>query len=393
MSPYGHKELSKLKNMKIDVLMVPILALTMTSCLTDREITPDNTATGKVIGFSTQTAATRATVTTSLRKIGVFGYSHAGPFDDDLTSRLPDFFLNQDVADLPGDGTWTYDGVRKYWPLDGTLLSFFAYAPFEDVEDAFTLYPQTIAQVGAPKINYTVPVGIIDQIDLMYGNRKDMTYADSNNGQVGLTMDHPLTRVDFEVKLDTKEQGRPFIVEFTSLTVRNVTGTGTLDLSKPLTDADLWTTTRPATDAGWASYTMTPGGHGGLADVTFDAQNVSPAAGEVDAWDWNSLFRTGQYLMLIPQTLMAQGDGLTPAEVELDYTVTNKYSGTIDNMSVVLPLGGATIPSWEPGMGITYQITVSILDGVQIEFSIEGFINGTPWVNQNGSNPVTGTVG
>jgi hypothetical protein len=379
--------------MKIDFLMVPILALTMSGCLTDRgERAPDVT-TGKVIGFSTQAAATRASVTTSLRKIGVFGYSHTGAFDSDLSSRLPDFFLNSDVADLQGNGTWTYDGVRKYWPLDGTLLSFFAYAPFEDVEDAFTLYPETIAQVGAPKIDYTVPVGIIDQIDLAYGNRKGMTYADSNNGQVQLTMDHALTRVDFEVKLDTEEQGRPFIVELTELTVRNVVGSGTLDLSKSLTDADLWTTTRPATDAGWASYTMIPSGHGGLADVIFDAQNVSPAAGEVDAWNWNPLFRAGQYLMLIPQTLTAQGDGLTPAEVELKYTVTNVYSGTVEDMSVVLPLGGTTIPSWKPSMGITYGITVSILDGTQIEFSIEGFIGGTPWVNQNGSNPVTGTVG
>jgi hypothetical protein len=379
--------------MKLHFLMVPVLALTMSGCLTDRgESTPD-TAVDKLIGFGTQEAASRATVTTSLRKIGVFGYSHTGAFDDALASCLPDYFLNQDVTDLPGDGTWTYDGVRKYWPQDGRLLSFFAYAPFEDVEDAFTLYPETITDLGAPKINYTVPAGIIDQIDLMYANSKDMTYADSNNGQVEFTMNHALTKVDFEVKLDTEEQGRPFSVEFTELTVRNVVGEGTLDLSKALTDADLWTTTRPADDTGWASYTMTPGGHGGLVSLTFDAQNVTPEGADVDAWDWNPLFIDGQYLMLIPQTLMVQSDGLTPAEIELKYTVSNLYSGTVEDMSVVLPLGGSNIQAWEPGMGITYQITVSILDGVQIEFSIEGFIDGTPWVNQSGDSPITGTVG
>jgi hypothetical protein len=369
-----------------------VVALAIGACSTEREIAPEVTE-GKVIAFSAgDEPATRATIVTSLRKIGVFGYAHTGAFDAAVASRLPDYFINQDVADLPGDGTWTYDGVRKYWPATGNI-SFFAYAPFVDVEDTFTLYPTKLADAGAPTIDYTVPAGIIDQIDLMWGNRPDMTFADSNNGQVELTMNHALTRVDFEVKLDMEEQGRPFIVEFNELTVRNVTGEGVLDMSKTPADADLWTTTRPADDTGWASYTMTPTGHGGLADLTFDAQNVVPAAGEIDAWSWNKLFKQNQYLMLIPQTLVAQSDGLTPAEVELKYTVTNTYTGIEENMSVVLPIGGSNIPTWEPGMGITYQITVSILDGVQIEFEIEGFISGTPWDNVNSGNPVTGIVG
>ncbi len=268
-----------------------------------------------------------------------------------------------------------------------------AYAPFVDVEDTFTLYPENIADLGAPKIDYTVPAGITDQIDLIYGNRPDMTYADSNGGQVELTMNHALTRVDFEVKLDDEEKGRPFLVEFTELAVRNVVGAGTLDMSKSLADADLWTTTRPADDTGWVGYTMTPGGHGGLVELTFDARNPAPAAEDVDPWDWNRLFKDGQYLMLIPQTLMATGDGLTPAEVVLKYTITNVYSGTVEQVQQVLPLGVVSRPTWEPGMGITYRITISILDGVQIEFSIEGFISGTPWVNRNGNDPITGIVG
>jgi hypothetical protein len=369
-----------------------MLVLAMSACSVEREVTPNPE--GHTIAFSAgEESATRASIVTSLRKIGVFGYSHTGGFDDALVSRLPDYFLNQDVADLPGNGTWTYDGVRKYWPAQGTNLSFFAYAPFVDVEDTFTLYPTKLADAGAPTIDYTVPTGIIDQIDLMWGKSVDMTFADSNNGQVELKMDHALTRVDFEVKLAEEEQGRPFIVKFNELTVRNVVGEGVLDMSKAPTDADLWTTTRPATDAGWASYTMTPTGHGGLADLTFDSRNVAPAAGEVDAWNWNKLFKQEQYLMLVPQTLMSQGDGLTPAEVELKYTVTNIYTGIEESMNIVLPLGGSIIPAWEPGMGITYQITVSILDGVQIEFSIEGFIAGTPWDNLNSGNPITGIVG
>jgi hypothetical protein len=375
-------------------LIITAAALALGACSADRDAVPDTRDNGHAVTFGEpQAAATRATITASLRKIGVFGYSHAGAFAADPSARFADYFLNRSVADLPGNGTWTYDGPRKYWPEGGTRLSFFAYAPFVDVEDTFALYPKRSTDPGAPRIVYTVPAAMFDQIDLLWGNRLDMTYADSNNGQVGLTMDHALTRIDFEVKLDEGERGRPFTVKVTGLEVRNVVGAGTLDLSKAPTDPGLWTTARPASDAGWAKYTMTPEGHGELADLTFDARNAAPAPGATDPWVWNNLFKPNQYLMLIPQALTAQGDGLTPAEVVLKYTGTNERGGAVENKEVTLPLGGTLIPVWKPGMGVTYQITVSVLNGVQIGFDIEGFVSGTPWVDQNGGDPVTGMVG
>lgn len=342
-------------------------------------------------------AATRAAITTELRKIGVFGYSHTGDFDDDPGARVPDFFLNQAVADLPGNGTWTYTGVRKYWPRDGRYLSFFAYAPFIDVENTFALYPATVTDKGAPTITYTVPAKILDQTDLIYGNNTDLTYFLSDNGKVELPMYHALTRVDFVVKLAAAEKGRPFIVQFNELTVRNVAGRGTLDLSKSAFDpvAEPWTTVRPFDDSGWASYTMTPGGHGGLANLVFDARETDPDTdeGEIDAWNWNRLFIKGQYLMLIPQELGDTPDDLTPAEISLKYTFTNVYTGEVSDVEEVIPLARPALPAWLPGVGITYQLTVSLLEGTDIEFDIGEFISPTPWESQNGGNPITGGVG
>ena len=372
---------------------VALTAAVVVACAKDRAL-PSKQDSGRDIGFGTTDATSRAAVTTSLRKIGVFCYSHTGSFGDDLPARVPDYFLNQAVADIPGNGTWTYNGITRYWPTNGTTnLSFFAYAPYVDVENTFTLYPASATDAGAPTITYNVPDSVLGQIDLMWNNRLDMTYATSNNGQVEFTMDHALTRIDVQVKLDDAEQGRPFVVQFNKLTIQNVVGGGTLDLSKGPSDADLWTTTRPADDSGWASYTITPGGHGGMADVAFDARNTAPAAGDTDPWNFNSLLKAGQYFMLIPQDISDQGDGLTPAQLVVDYTYTNVLSGDVVDQTDTLALARPMLSTWLPGMGITYQLTVSLMSGTAIEFDIEGFVHGQPWIPANDPNGLPGTPG
>lgn len=374
-------------------LLIVVIILLVCSC--NNEMLPVQDEVPVAFSAKDNGTTTRATITTDLRKIGVFGYSHTGNFNDELALRFPDFFLNQPVADLQDNDIWTYSGVRKYWPQDGRYLSFFAYAPYIDVEDIFTLYPASVVNAGTPTIDYTVPSGIIDQIDLVYGNRMNMTYADSDDGEVELTLDHALTRVDFVVKLDEKEMVRPFKVEFNELTVRNVVGNGTLNIGKAMDDPNLWTTMRPNDVTGWVSYTMTPGGHGGLANLVFDTRLTEPdvKAGEIDAWNWNRLFIPGQYLMLIPQDLEGKVDGLTPAEVQLKYTVTNIFTGEVSEREEIIPLWLASLPKWKPGMGVTYQITISILEGIEIEFEIEAYIDLTPWVDKNSNDPVYGTVG
>jgi hypothetical protein len=341
-------------------------------------------------------AKTRGVAVTELRKVGVFGYSHTGSFGDDLATRPPNYFLNEALVDIPGNGTWTYNGVVRYWPTDETTkLSFFAYAPYIDVENIFVLHPlsPSPAVTGAPTITYSVPANMLDQIDILWCNDLDMTYSMSDSGQIELFMEHALTKIDVQVKLDANEMGRPFVVQFNSISIGNVVGGGTLDMSSMPYDIPLWTTTRPTDDSGWASYTITPGGHGGMANVTFDARNTSPQPGDTDPWVFNSMLKTGQNFMLIPQDISGHPDGLTPARLVLDYTYTNVLSGEVVNVTDTIPLATSGLMTWMQGMGITYQITLSLVSGTVIEFDIEGFINGQPWIPVNDPNGTAGDPG
>lgn len=346
---------------------------------------------GRAIGFRAAGAgaASRATVTTSVRKIGVFGYSHTGSFTDALNSRFPDYFLNQPVLDKAGNGIWSYDGVTKYWPREGINVSFFAYAPYIDVENTFTLHPSVMADKGTPTIAYTVPANIYDQVDLLWSNALDQTYA-TNNGTVAFTMEHALTRVDFQIKLDDEEKERPFVVTIKSLKVENVTGSGTLDLSKSPSDASLWTTTRPANDSGWDSYVLTPASGGGLRELVFDARTT--VTQQYDPYTYTPMFASGEYLMLIPQCIDSQPDDLSPAQVTIAYSYANVYSGETFEDEKTIALARPALSLWNPGQGVTYQMQLSLVDGITVELEIEGFITGTPWDDANSTNPVTGSV-
>lgn len=359
------------------LVLALIVAVGTASCIRDTESREHGTE----VSFGMDGGATRALSTTSLRKIGVFGYSHAGSYATAKATSTPDYFLNQSVIDRNDDGNWTYSGVVKYWPRDGRNVSFFAYAPYIDVEDTFELYPAMGTDSGAPTIYYKVPASIYDQIDLLWNGIEDQTYNSNmlNNGVVEFTMDHALTRVNFLMKINDAEKGRPYLVEITELTVRNVVGEGLLDLSCGKSDADLWTTQLPATDADWAEYTMTTAS--GLKPLVFDTRVIAPAADEFDPFDpdFNAILTDGHQLMLIPQVIADQGTGLTQAQVVIGYSYTNVYSGITENDEVVLNLSQGTLTEWKAGQGINYGIILSLVEGTIIEFDIEGFITGKPW--------------
>lgn len=361
------------------------LLLTVAACNADEGL-PRQTG-ERAIGFATAGVDTRALPTTSVKKIGVFGYSHSGSFSTTaaLTPLIPDYFLNKAVIDPTGAGNWSYTGVVKYWPDpdSGIALSFFAYAPYIDVEDTFTLYPSAINQTGSPTITYTVPADITSQIDLLWSNVFDQVYDDINNGTVSFTMEHALTRVDFSLKLNDAEQGRPYIVTINELSLRNLIGGGTLDLSKAKSDADLWSFTYPADDADLTTYTYVPGT--GLASLTMDAADAA-------TMDFATLFSGGHSLMLIPQNLKEDRHvGLTPPTVAIKYTCVNTYSGETLNDEVELELATA-LPQWEAGEGVNYLITLSLLEGAEIEFDIVGIISNTPWQDGNNGTSITGEV-
>lgn len=389
LSQFGSTCCRVLRRMWITQLPTCLLIIGGGCTSADQFLDNDFPDSGKPIVFQNSTAYSRATVTESVRKIGVFGYSHSGSFPDALSTRFPDYFLNQSVIDLSGSGNWHYDGITRYWPQNGNSVSFFAYAPYMDLGNLFSLYPTASTDAGSPKITYTVPSNMDEQIDLLWSNALNQSET-SNGGIVDFEMNHALTRVDFAIKLDDGEKERPYIITINSLTVQNIVGSGVLDLSKSPGDASLWSISRPATDSGWAGYSLTPASGGGLQELVFDARTT--VTQKYDPYAYTSLFAADRYLMLIPQRLDNLVDALTPAQITLSYTFTNVYSGEINEREKVIPLSQSTLTEWKQGQGVTYKINLSLVEGTTIELDIEGFITGTLWDDVNSSNPITGTV-
>jgi hypothetical protein len=354
-------------------LMLLGMLLAVTACNKDIGLPPEEEeeeGEKRAIGFELETAGTKALPTTEVKKIGVFGYSEVTPF-------VPNYFLNQAV--IKPASTWTYSGVVKYWPTDGTKLSFYAYAPYIDVENTFDLKPKTVT-AGAPTIEYTVPDDITEQIDLMWSNATNQEYA-LNNGVVKFTMEHALTKVNFALALAPAEEGRPFMVTINELTIRNVIGKGTLNLDRVKTDGDLWSLASAK-----VSYDYFP--TTGLIDLTLDAQDPASITA------YTPLFADGHSLMLIPQSLGISDS--TQPEVEINYSYTNTYSGETFPKKATLKLETASLTKWEAGAGVNYQITISVLNGTDtdIKFDIVSLIVYTPWedVNSGTSTSIKGDV-
>ncbi|MDR0953988.1 MAG: fimbrillin family protein [Rikenellaceae bacterium] len=346
--------------MKHFLLILSLIALASVACSREDEFLPPQGQEREIV-FAAQfpatdktSPATRGEASTALRKIGVFGYSHTGNLGTVAPAELlPDYFQNKAVVDLDNNGIWTYDGGRKYWPSNARRLSFFAYSPYEDVQDVLELSTAS----GTPTIDYTVPTTIAGQVDLMWSKNTDMTYATSTDGAVPLAMNHALTKIDFEVKLELEAgaTSSSYLVRFDKLEVRNVAGSGTLDLTKTPTDPALWTGV-----SGPATYTMVPGWLGGLIDAPLDASVTNPTPPQRDPYDWNKLFPSGQFLMLIPQRLAAPSEA-APAQAVLTYTLINPSDGSEEQQIKTFALSPST-PSatWTPGQGITYRIVVPL---------------------------------
>lgn len=234
----------------------------------------------KVISFAMGGAEnSRALVTsgTNLRKVGLFGYAHSGSFEDVAANATPNWFLNWPLIKPTDTDVWTYPGPVKYWPQGDRNLSFFAYAPYDDLQEKFTLYPTTNKNVGAPTITYTVPANIYDQVDFLWDSQVDLIEGNGSNGEVSFNMKHALAKVDLKIKFNTPPMKT---AEILSLTVKSM-NRGTFDL---LTGE--WSKTEKVSEYD----ILIPNGEGLVLDSSATGSPVYMLEG-------------GQYLMLIPQSM------------------------------------------------------------------------------------------
>jgi hypothetical protein len=323
------------------------------------------------MGVKASGVAARAAITTEaeLDEIGVFGYYTATErwiwsANNAPTSLKADYFLNKIVEKT--SGAWTY-APPKYWPPDTrNKLSFFAYAPYVETNDLglltpgpLTPYPCAKTETGQPYLTYIVPEAAIDQLDVLWDSRIDMS---KDEAPVFFDMNHALTRISFSAALHPDEVAafpkKQYKVTVTKISVSGVDGCGTLSLLN-----GAWTPYTPAGEDK-AEYELTTTA-GDIETEEFDAQSATV--------DPRPLTKPDTYLMLIPQTIE---DGAT-----LNFTLSITIGGTTTTSGLSVPIK-PTNPVWTAGQAIDYKLLI------KGEF-ISIVTNLTPWtLNGDGTGGV-----
>ena len=251
--------------------------MVLTGCSQSSDLTEIDTTNNapvgqKTISFDTYLATnTRAgasggQTTETLKKngFGVFGYYTTQDYKENVTS--PNFMYNTQVTVKDGATTWAYSPLR-YWPNNEGKISFFAYAPYIDVDKDGKPSETNSGIIGltknsdtsAPLISYNLGSDITNSVDLLIGVKK------SNNAEmnVNLTRTSDIVRFTFKhalAKFNIKAKTISSIDAATKVTIESVKITDSNNLSQ--------TGTLNLVDGSWSSPT-------GKALLTIDNTNIN----------------------------------------------------------------------------------------------------------------------
>lgn len=226
-------------------------ALTLVSCSSDDlDSFSDNSSKNEAISFDGYLGRSAVAVNGtrgSEVKIGHLqtdGFGVFGKYSstDGQTSDA-NFFKNQKVTYSTTELKWTYSPL-KFWPSDGHI-DFLAYAPYNYDGTNTTLTD------GSKINNFTVSGTIADQKDLLWTNATSQITADvtSTKEKVNFQFHHALSRLGYTVKLtgDYSSDNVTFTLKKITLAGSPTDAdegafytSGTIDLSKPTGDANLW---------------------------------------------------------------------------------------------------------------------------------------------------------
>ena len=221
---------TKIMKMKYLFVFAVVVATALNSCSKDEVFLDKTDGTQMKFGlYSSQIVSKAGDVTSETIKttgFGVFANYSAGGGNFSNSSSLMNYMYNQEITWSGTD--WIYAPV-KYWsnnPED--TYSFFAYAPYTDVDatpaatSGITAFSS--AQIeGAPVASYTMPANMNDAVDFVAGQLMNTPEVPL----VSLNMKHQLTKVGFSVKTNipattNKEENQTWVV------VRELTVGGSL---------------------------------------------------------------------------------------------------------------------------------------------------------------------
>ncbi|MFR9628203.1 MAG: fimbrillin family protein [Rikenellaceae bacterium] len=361
------------------ILLLAGVVAAMASC-TKNEVVDVNMDNPNLINFTTYTgSATKGADVTSENivdgNVGVYAVADTGT--DFSAYTIPNTMLSAttngyndddnsgtgDTFSTPVSGQWT-SSASYYWPIDpATVYDFYAYYPFTDVADKGAQITNAGVLTDTAE-NFTLATTAADQIDILAGGN---TTIAAQSSTVMLTLNHMLSKVDFQIGVKSEVDGSAIKVMIHDISLSGIASThGGLDLyNKKLADptaAQTYTTAYTyggantenatfdmaaidetyATDGTAGTNTWTPAcslegsspyywtlDDSGVFDVTdayvsegatnligTDSKKIAPSYFSIDAYDSTDSEPVDAF-KLLPQTLTADVQ-----QVSLTYSIT-----------------------------------------------------------------------
>lgn len=235
-------------NKKFFMGIAAMAALTLVSCSSDDlDSVSDNSSKNEAISFDGYLGRSAVAVNGSrgsevkIDQLKTGGFGVFGNYSKETTTAYGNsLFDNQQVTYDNDKSKWTYSPL-KFWPSDGHI-DFLAYAPY---------VKNTTLTEGSKINNFTVSKTIADQTDLLWTNATSSISANitSAKEKVKFQFHHALSRLGYTVKLtgDYSSGDVTFTLKKITLAGSSTDATkgafytsGTIDLSKPNKNGDLW---------------------------------------------------------------------------------------------------------------------------------------------------------
>lgn len=376
---------------KIVMSIAAMAALTLVSCSSDDlDSFSDNSSKNEAISFDgylgrsavavNGSRGSVATVETLKDKgFGVFGYQNSSATHSTTESFVANLFNNQKVTYDNTNSKWTYSPL-KFWPSDGHI-DFLAYAPY-DVKN-------TTLTDGSKINNFTVSETIADQTDLLWTNATSQITEDIKKKKVNFQFHHALSRLGYTVNLTGDYTSSNVTFTLNKITLAGSATdaeegafytSGTIDLSKPTGNANLWSGQTGKQKFEWFSAGAQP------VNITY----VDPS----DPTKKPVSNPSTDYLFVIPQNFSKDktpgGSDVDELYVIVQYTI-NYTDGTTPSVTNTVykqikkdfKQGKAYMLNLTLGLPIEFDVDVTSVgagvDGWGTDEGINIGSNDTPW--------------
>lgn len=253
-------------------------------------------------------------------------------------------FTNQKASKNNEDIWEIEDKTNSRWPFDA-LVSFHAYAPFNDATDGMWSVT-TDAENVKTKIKYTAKSAeneIQSQPDIVVATNAESRSVSSDDKAVELKFSHALTAVNFAISKDLTEifQTATDGSKLKSITLSGIPNEGTCELTAtegtPKTPSQTWT------------FETEANGNKKTGSYTFLLEDKDIKVGESYALTSNE---DKNILMMIPQNL--QG-----TKAQLTFVLDIKDKG---DQTFTFDLSNQT---WLPGTSVTYKLSASAINHLE----------------------------